>query len=92
MIGKYDENTILYKITKCRWHDIMKEMNLEPSLFYASFCYGDYAMTKRFNPNFELTRTKTLVEGFQYCDFCERDTRYSKDSEHPQKEFWEQLS
>jgi hypothetical protein len=91
IIGKSNENTIIAKITKCRWYELMKEMNLDPSFFYSIVCYSDYEMRKKSNPYFELTRTKTLVEGEDYCDFCDRDTRYAKNYSHPPEEFWEQL-
>lgn len=35
-------------------------------------CERDFAFIEGFNPNIELTRTKTLMEGDDCCDFCYR--------------------
>lgn len=75
------------KYVKCRWHEIMKELN-DLDFCYAVACHGDFEAVKNENPAFVLTRTRTLMQGDDYCDFCLHDTRIVKEVEHPAEEFW----
>jgi predicted hydrocarbon binding protein len=83
----FEDGKIVYKVRKCRWAEEMK--NLDPGLSYAMRCYQDYAQTKFYNPNFVLTRTQTLTQGAEYCDFCYHDIRIVKEIIHPPTKFWE---
>ena len=85
-----DEGTSGYKIEKCRFADLMKELN-DPDTCYAVACYYDFLATKNANPNVVLTRTKTLVEGHDCCDFCYHDKRIHSNPKHPDEIFWEKL-
>ena len=59
-------------------------------LCYAMLCYSDFQGAKNLNPNFILTRTKTIMMGDEYCDFCYHDTQKVKEITHPsEKEFQE---
>lgn len=78
------------KTTKCKWYEVMKELN-DPELSYAVCCHYDFEATLNMNPNFLLTRNQTLMEGASYCDFCYHDLRLVDSIEHPPKEFWEEL-
>jgi len=89
IIGKLDDNSMIYKITRCRWAEIMKELDSE--LNYTVACHGDFESVKNVNPNFFLTRTKTLMQGAEYCDFCISDTRFKKEIKHPSIEFWDKI-
>ena len=89
IIGKLDENTIIFKITRCRWAEILKEFDSE--LKYVISCYNDFEIFKNFNPNFILTRAQTLMQGAEYCDFCVSDTRFKKEIKHPSIEFWDKI-
>ena len=77
------------KIVKCKWHEVMKELQV-PDFAYAVACHYDFEATKNVNPAFTLTRTKTLMEGDEYCDFCLHDTR-KMGIEHPSEDFWKEL-
>jgi hypothetical protein len=57
---------------------------------YTVCCSADYAIVKKTNENFVLTRTITLMNG-PYCDFCCHDTRYTNKIEHPSMQFYEKL-
>lgn len=90
IVGKLDENTIISKVTRCRWAEIMKEF--DPELSYIVTCYGDIEATKNNNPNFILTRPHTLMQGAEYCDFCVTDTHGIKeDIRHPPIEIWDKI-
>ncbi|MFW9999632.1 MAG: L-2-amino-thiazoline-4-carboxylic acid hydrolase [Candidatus Hodarchaeota archaeon] len=82
------EERMLYLVKKCKWGEILKDFDLE--FCYAMNCYQDFENTKNLNPNFILTRTKTILMGDVYCDFCYHDTRKEKEITHPsEKEFQE---
>lgn len=79
--GSLDEDKLLYKVKKCEWAKALKGFDSE--LCYAMLCYSDFQGAQNLNPNFILTRTKTLMMGDDYCDFCYHDTRKDKDLIHP---------
>ncbi len=54
-------------------------------------CYSDFQGAQNLNPNFVLTRTKTLMMGDDYCDFYYHDTRKDKDLSHPRESEFEEL-
>jgi len=77
------------KILKCKWHEVMKELN-DPDFSYAVACHYDFEAIKNKNPAFVLTRTRTLMEGRECCDFCYHDTRNTEVT-HPSEDFWTKL-
>jgi len=88
VVGPLDEERLLYKVKKCEWAESLK--GFDSGLCYAMLCYSDFQGAKNLNPNFTLTRTKTLMMGDAYCDFCYHDTRKVKEITHPsEKEFQE---
>ena len=56
------------KCTECLIATTFREAQAS-DIGYAGACYQDYGMTKNFNPQFELTREKTLMEGHDCCHF-----------------------
>ncbi len=90
LIGKCSKGKIIIKITKCMFADLMERVN-DAEFGYLVYCHQDFIAAKNFNPNFILTRKKTLMQGANYCDFCYHDSRYDKKIEHPPEEFWENL-
>ncbi|MFX0030774.1 MAG: L-2-amino-thiazoline-4-carboxylic acid hydrolase, partial [Candidatus Hermodarchaeota archaeon] len=83
-----NDEKFLYKVKKCRWAEVMKDLDRE--LSYYIICYTDFENAKNLNPNFILTRTKTRMLGDEYCDFCTHDARKVKEITHPaEKEFQE---
>ncbi|MHA2224823.1 MAG: L-2-amino-thiazoline-4-carboxylic acid hydrolase [Candidatus Hodarchaeales archaeon] len=88
---KIQEGKAGYKMLKCKWYEVMKELN-DPDLSYAVCCHYDFEAAKNMNPDFVLTRENTIMEGHGYCDFCYHDTRLINKVEHPSKEFWEEIA
>lgn len=43
-------------------------------------------------PNFILTRKHTMMEGYDYCDFCYHNTRIKKDIIHPSEDYWKEFN
>ena len=57
------------KITKCKYADFYIE-NDEPEIGYAMHCALDFGETEAFSPEIILKRTKTLMQGDNYCNHC----------------------
>ncbi|HUT79808.1 MAG TPA: L-2-amino-thiazoline-4-carboxylic acid hydrolase [Candidatus Bathyarchaeia archaeon] len=86
-VSMVEDGKYYLKITRCMWGDIYSDL---PDLELASLleCYGDFAKMPYLNPNFVLTRTKTLVEGYPFCDFVYHDKRIVSEIKHPDDDFW----
>ena len=63
------EDFVSLKITECLNAKIFRELNAA-DIGYATFCQGDEAWVKAYNPKIQFNRTKTLMEGDDYCDHC----------------------
>jgi len=85
-----DDDKMIFKITKCKWAEMLRD--LDPEFGFAMLCSTDYEQAKNYNPDFVLTRTNTLMEGDDYCDFCYHDTRTEKEITHPTDQFWKEYS
>lgn len=79
------------KVTKCKWHEVLKEFN-DPDLEYAVICHYDFEAARCHNPGFMLTREGTLAQGRPYCDFIWHDTRVEKNPAHPRRDFWDNVN
>jgi hypothetical protein len=55
------------KVTECLWADVFLKAKAG-ELGYASVCYGDYAFARAFNPQIEMVRDKTLMQGQPLCN------------------------
>ncbi len=58
-----------YKVTACQYAEYYKELG-EPNLGYLFVCEGDFPIAEGISPDLELTRTQTIMQGAEYCDFC----------------------
>ncbi len=56
-------------ITKCRYAEMYERLGVKELGFLLS-CGRDRALFKGFNPEIEFTRTQTIMEGADHCDFC----------------------
>ncbi len=65
---KITDTKIATNITRCRYADMYKEHGME-EFGYLLSCGRDFAMVAGFNPKIKLTRTKTIMEGDDICDF-----------------------
>mgnify|MGYP001256891734 CR=1 FL=1 len=57
-----------FNVTRCRYAEFYKELGL-PELGYLVHCNRDHAMIDGFNPDLQLTRTQTVMQGATHCDF-----------------------
>jgi L-2-amino-thiazoline-4-carboxylic acid hydrolase len=55
------------KVTECLWAKSFREMGAA-ELGYRLICQRDYADCQGFNSNITLTRSKTLMQGDDYCN------------------------
>ena len=57
-----------FNVTRCRYAEMYRALGLA-DLGASLSCQRDYALAQGFNPDIELTRTQTIMEGAPYCDF-----------------------
>jgi predicted ArsR family transcriptional regulator len=63
-----DDERFEFKVTRCRYAEFYKELGLT-DIGYLVHCNRDHAMIAGFNPELELVRTQTVMEGASHCDF-----------------------
>jgi L-2-amino-thiazoline-4-carboxylic acid hydrolase len=68
-----DETTLDFNVTRCRFAEMYRALGLE-DLGGILSCGRDAAMIEGFNPDIQLTRTQTIMEGASHCDFRYRLT------------------
>jgi len=56
-----------FRVTRCQIADTLKDLN-QPGLAYALNCAWDEGFCKGLNPNMQFIRTKTLINGDEYCN------------------------
>ncbi|MHA2162349.1 MAG: L-2-amino-thiazoline-4-carboxylic acid hydrolase [Candidatus Thorarchaeota archaeon] len=81
---------VVSRVNRCMWHELQKEYG-DPEIAYVNSCHFDFYAATLWNENFVLTRTKTLMQGDDCCDFCWHDKRYDKEMKHPPAKFWDSL-
>jgi hypothetical protein len=69
-----DEERLDFNVTRCRYAEFYQSLGLA-ELGYLVHCNRDFAMIAGFNPEVELTRTRTIMEGGANCDFRFRKKR-----------------
>jgi len=62
------KNKLSFNVVRCRFVELVKELGIQ-ELGTTLFCNRDFAMYKSFNPKIKFTRTKTIMEGDDHCDF-----------------------
>ena len=62
------EDSFSFNITRCRYAEMYAELGV-PELGTLLSCNRDFALIEGFNPEVNLTRTQTIMEGEPFCDF-----------------------
>jgi len=57
-----------FNVTRCRFAEMYRELGIEDLGIILS-CNRDFALIEGFNPDAILTRTQTIMEGADHCDF-----------------------
>lgn len=65
---KLDQQNLHFNVTRCRYAEMYKDLCLE-ELGCVLSCNRDHALIEGFNPDIELVRTQTIMEGATHCDF-----------------------
>ena len=55
-------------VDRCRYAEFYKELG-EPELGFLLVCSADFLLSEGFDPDIELTRTQTIMQGASHCDF-----------------------
>jgi len=63
-----NENTFSFDVTRCRYAEMYNALGI-PELGEILSCNRDYALIEGFNPDVELQRRQTIMDGAPYCDF-----------------------
>jgi hypothetical protein len=63
-----DDMTFAFNVTRCRYAELYKSLGI-PELGALLSCNRDGALIEGFNTDVALTRTQTIMEGAQHCDF-----------------------
>jgi hypothetical protein len=56
-----------FRISQCLWARMFREADAA-EIGYAAVCHPDFAVASAFNPKLKLVRTKTLMQGHDYCN------------------------
>jgi hypothetical protein len=62
------DQVFAFNITHCRYAEMYAELGI-PELGALLSCNRDFALIEGFNPDVRLTRTQTIMEGADHCDF-----------------------
>jgi len=63
-----NETSLFFDVTHCEYAQMYVRMGIEDIGFILS-CNRDFSFMEGFNPQIELKRTKTIMEGAECCDF-----------------------
>jgi hypothetical protein len=62
------EESVSFNVTRCKYAEMYRGLGIAEFGRVLS-CSRDFALVKGFNPDIELKRTQTIMEGAPYCDF-----------------------
>jgi predicted ArsR family transcriptional regulator len=57
-----------FNVTRCRYADMYRSLGI-PELGRLLSCNRDFSLVEGFSPTIKLTRTQTIMEGADHCDF-----------------------
>jgi predicted ArsR family transcriptional regulator len=62
------EERFAFNVTRCRYAEMYRLLGI-PELGALLSCNRDWALIQGFNPDVQLERTQTIMEGAPFCDF-----------------------
>jgi len=62
------EEVFSFNVTRCRYAELYEKLGIR-ELGGALSCARDFALIEGFNPDVDLKRTQTIMEGASHCDF-----------------------
>jgi hypothetical protein len=63
------EDSLKFDVTRCGYAEMYERLGVK-ELGTLLSCCRDFAFMDGFNPEIELLRTKTIMDGDDICDFC----------------------
>ena len=67
-------DSFAFDVTRCAYAEFYKALD-QPELGFLLICTADFATADGFGPDIKLTRTQTIMQGADHCDF-----RYRRDT------------
>jgi hypothetical protein len=67
------QDSFAFDVTRCAYAEFYKALGA-PELGFLLVCTADFATADGFGPDIKLTRTQTIMQGADHCDF-----RYRRD-------------
>ncbi|MDJ0756950.1 MAG: L-2-amino-thiazoline-4-carboxylic acid hydrolase [Ardenticatenaceae bacterium] len=64
----HDEQTLDFNVTRCRYAELYRSLGI-PELGATLSCNRDFALIDGFNKDATLSRTQTIMEGAEFCNF-----------------------
>jgi hypothetical protein len=65
---EHSQDTFEIDVTGCRYAEFYKELG-EPELGFLLVCTADFATAEGFGSDIKLTRTQTIMQGADHCNF-----------------------
>lgn len=62
------DDELSFNVTRCRYAEMYRALGI-PELGAVLSCNRDFSLIEGFNPDIELTRTQTIMQGAPHCDF-----------------------
>ena len=63
-----NDERLAFNVTRCGYAEMYHQLGI-PELGKILSCGRDFALIEGFNPEINLTRTQTILEGATYCNF-----------------------
>jgi hypothetical protein len=63
-----NDERLSFNVTRCRYAEMYRDIGI-PELGALLSCNRDFALIQGFNPEVDLTRTQTIMEGAPFCNF-----------------------
>jgi len=67
-IIRENDKELFFDVTYCGYAEMYEKMGIKQFGSILS-CSRDFPFMEGFNPDIKLTRTKTIMQGAEYCDF-----------------------
>ena len=67
-IVEQSQNRFAFNVQRCKYAEMYRELGMA-DLGAAMSCNRDGTMVQGFNPDIEFTRTQTIMNGADHCDF-----------------------
>lgn len=63
-----NETRLSFNVLRCRYAEMYRALGV-PELGLLLSCSRDFSLMAGFNPHIHLSRSQTIMEGAEYCDF-----------------------